>query len=213
MKKALLIFAGICWMTSSFSQVTKNTWWTRDLFSLYHLSYPESNTQSGFDEKSTHIFFRPEAGYVFGKGWMVGIVPDIDYSIHHYDIPEISSGVSQEKNAGFGVGPLLRYYVPISKRIYFMPEFYLFYGHTKHTTTTSTLGAVSTSSYSGNSYGAGSNPSIVCFLSNRIAAVLTFVQIGYYSDGKKSRDLFVDVNPTTWLWGIEYHFNKPVVEK
>lgn len=201
----LLLLALSC---SAYSQIQNHSFWTRDAFQLYWYDYAADASSSGFDQKYTRIYFRPEAGYIFGNRWMIGIVPDVDSRVTKYNVPSSESSTIEDKSVRFGAGPLLRYYIPLSPKIYLMPEFYLYYGTTNYTSVFSDAGNITTSESRVNTYGLGSNPSVVLFLNTHLSAVLTFTQIGYYKHDNDTQDLFVDINPTSWIWGIEYYFGK-----
>lgn len=209
MKKATLAFIVFLFLQTSSAQISEHGWWTRDLLHFSTFNVPAS---SGVPDRNYYRFFtQPEIGHTFGKHWLGGIVGQYEFVSDRYDVPSDSSGNGGFKSSFYGAGPLLRYYLPISHRIYFMPEFFLFYSHQKTTNLYSQLGVISETDYSLNTFGAGAFPSMVCFLNDNLAFSITVVSLTYYSS-PEGHSLYFNVNPQQWLLGVEYYFGKKNAE-
>jgi len=187
------------------AQLNDKGWWTRDLFHYSWVTIPGSS--GSLDRNYRRFFTQPEIGHTLGDRWMAGIVGQFEYISDRYEVPQDTSASGGYRKTFYGAGPLLRYYLPLSNRIYFMPEFFLFYSREKYTNLSYNLGALTEYSYGHNTFGGGTYPSIVCFLNRDLAFSITVISATYYTN-RESKSLTISLNPQQWLLGVEYYFGR-----
>ena len=190
---------------SAHAQLESKGWWTRDLFTFQYYKVP-GKTDRDLDRVYKRLFTQPEVGYALNKHWMVGLVTQYEFSSDRYVVPADTVAYVGNSKRFYGAGPLLRYYFPLGKRVCLMPEFYLFYSHEIHTEMTSNVGN-SENRYTVNTFGAGTFPSLVCFLTRDLALSLTVASVNYYKS-KQGTSFTVNINPQQWLLGVEYYFER-----
>ncbi|MBL7827728.1 MAG: hypothetical protein JNJ57_13945 [Saprospiraceae bacterium] len=213
MTKPIVLFIATQFFCSlAQAQIEHKGWWTRDLFTYQYFHQPSDNNSGAFERTYHRIFTQPEVGYVIKKNWMVGLVLQYDYRTDNYDIPEGQTGQSHSSRSYYGAGPLIRYYHPIGKRVYFMSEVFGFYARETNGQTFQELASDRKTRYTKTQLGVGSNPSFAYFLTDNLGVSITFANIGYYTD-KDSESFTFSINPQQWLLGVEWYFNKKSANK
>ncbi len=208
MKKHLLCAVfGMLFTNLSFAQLENKGWWTRDLFTFSYFKQDESLSDNRLERTYQRYFTQPEVGYVLNKRWLLGLVMQYEFIADRYTVPADRSGLKASYKRFYGAGPLLRYYIPLTKRASFMPEVFAFWSHQIQDEFYTNVGLESKTTTSLDIFGLGANPTIVYFLTRDLAFSITFVNIGYYSS-RESRSFTLAVNPQQWLFGVEYYFEK-----
>lgn len=88
-----------------------------------------------------------------------------------------------------------------------MAEGYVFFSKERNTNISFNQGMEQRDASRRQEFGAGSNPTIVYFLTRNLAFSITFINIGYYAT-RESQSFTLSVNPQDWLWGLEYYFDR-----
>ncbi len=193
--------------TALSAQLENKGWWTRNLFTFQFFQEDAALSENRFGRHYQRYFTQPELGYVLNKRWMAGLVTQYEYINDRYDVPGDKAALKAETKRFYGAGPLLRHYVPISKRTYFMSEVYTFWSRETNEKVYSEFGIERKTNTARNVFGAGANPTIVYFLTRDLAFSITVVNIGYYA-GKDNQSFTLSINPQQWLFGVEFYFEK-----
>ena len=205
MKKAIFTsLLGLILSLNAAAQLETKGWWTRDLVS--YRSYHEAKGGSaGLGRTSGRFVTQPEFGYALNKHCLVGLIVQYSNSFERQTLNASSSGLLRSNDQYLGAGPLFRYFIPLGKRVAFMPELFFTYYGGKKTEVISNFGIETRSTTRYNSIGTGAFPSLVCFLTRDLALSLTVASLQYYGN-KDGYSFIAEVNPQQWLLGVEYYF-------
>lgn len=205
MKKPLYLALLLCLTTSAaFAQLENKGWWTRDLFTY---SYYHQNDAGAVPRTYNRYFTQPEVGYVLNKHWMAGLVFQYEFIRDRYDLPANANALQSSTKNFYGAGPLLRYYLPLSKRASFMPEVFSFWSKQTDEQVYVDPSGERKVRNTKHQFGIGANPTIVYFITRDLAFSITVVNIGYYAS-RTEKSFTLSINPQQWLFGVEYYFEK-----
>ncbi|MBL7785395.1 MAG: hypothetical protein JNM36_05775 [Chitinophagales bacterium] len=202
----LLLALFVCCLLSTtvYAQLQNKGFWTRNL--LNYRSEVRKEDYSGYLYRNKSLLLQPEIGYAIGKRFLIGLVGQ--YRTDKASTQDILQGYVERRDVLYGAGPLLRYYLPITDRLVFMPEvFFVYYQH-KSTTLHYDAVLLDMSMQRYNSIGAGAFPSLVGFLTRDLAISLTVASLQYYGNAN-NKSFIVEANPQHWILGLEYYFEKP----
>ena len=189
-----------------FAQLENKGWWTRDLLTLRSDHDPKGGP-SGLGRTVGRFLTQPEVGYALNKRLLVGLITQYSHTFERQKIDVAGVGLSRSDDRFIGAGPLLRYFIPLGKRVSLMPEVFFTYFYGENTRVISTYGVESKTSTHAHSIGTGAFPSLVCFLTRDLALSLTVASVQYYGN-KNGSSFIVEINPQQWLLGVEYYFEK-----
>lgn len=207
MKKPLLsLLLSLVISIPAFSQLENKGWWTRDLLT-YRSNFDPNGGGPDLGRTTGRLLTQPEVGYALNKRCLLGLITQYSHTFDRQKIAPNGSGLLRSDDRFLGAGPLFRYFVPLGKRVALMPEVFFVYYFGERSTVYSNLGVENRSSTQYNSVGAGTFPSLVCFLNRDLALSLTVASVQYYGS-KTGHTFIVEVNPQQWLLGVEYYFEK-----
>ncbi|MFN0214551.1 MAG: hypothetical protein ACKVT2_09880 [Saprospiraceae bacterium] len=205
-KQTISLIISFLFVIPAQAQLENKGWWTRDLFT-YRSDYDPDGGNSGLGLKTGRLLTQPEIGYALNKRCLLGLVTQYSHTFVRQNIAANSTGLARSDDRFFGAGPLFRYFIPLGKRVALMPEVFFVYYFVKKTEVNSILNIEEKSTSSYNGIGAGTFPSLVCFLTRDLSLSLTVASVQYYGN-KNGRSLIVELNPQQWLLGVEYYFEK-----
>lgn len=208
MSKTLLslVLMGLFGHVSLHAQLENKGWWTRDLLT-YWSNVDRNANGEGLGRTSGRLLTQPEVGYALNKRFLLGIITQYSHTFERQELAPNTSGLLRSDDRFYGAGPLMRYFIPLGPRVSLMPEVFFTYYFGQKTQVVSTLGGEEKTTTRYNSVGAGTFPSLVCFLTKDLALSLTVASVQYYGN-KDSHTFIVEVNPQQWLLGVEYYFDK-----
>jgi hypothetical protein len=188
---------------SAHAQLENKGWWTRDLIT-YRSDYNKNPDLPNSSVTNGRFLTQPEIGYALNERWLVGIIGQYSHTFSRINNNQARSTVDDRF---WGAGPLVRYYVPLGKRVALMPEVFFTYYFGEKREYVRIFNAESEIITKYNSVGAGAFPSLVCFLTRDLALSLTVASFQYYGN-KNGHSLIFEVNPQQWLLGVEYYFER-----
>lgn len=200
----LTLFVSCLLSTTARAQLQNKGVWTRNMLNYRSEVRKEDSYSYVYRKKS--LLLQPEIGYAIGKRFLIGLIGQ--YRTTKESSQDPLQGYIERHDVFYGAGPLLRYYLPITDRLVFMPEvFFVYYQH-KSTAFHYDAVLLDISNTRYNSIGAGAFPSLVGFLTRDLAISLTVASLQYYGNAN-NKTLVVEANPQQWILGLEYYFEKP----
>lgn len=194
------------WGAKAQAQLENKGWWTRDLFT-YRTDFNPDAGGPGLGRTNGRLLTQPEVGYALNKHFLLGLITQYSHTFERQEIAANASGFIRSDDRFYGAGPLLRYFIPLGKRVSFMPEVFFTYYYGQKSQVYSNLGIETRTQSNYNSVGAGTFPTLVCFLTRDLALSLTVASVQYYGN-KSGHSFIVELNPQQWLLGVEYYFEK-----
>lgn len=188
---------------SAHAQLENKGWWTRNLIT-FRSDYNKNPDLPNNSITNGRFLTQPEIGYALNERWLVGLIGQYSHTYQRLNNNQARSTVDDRF---WGAGPLLRYYVPLGKRVALMPEvfFTYYFGEKREYIRIGNAESDIVTKY--NSIGAGTFPSLVCFLTRDLAISLTVASLQYYGN-RNGHSLIFEVNPQQWLLGVEYYFER-----